>query len=163
MSAKSFARRCLQVIQRRLVLLACLFGTAAAHSQIAIVNTGGLSFGSFAAGSGGTVAVPTGGGRIKTGGVMLVTQGGISTAAQFTVSGTANATYAITLPANGTVTLSSGSNTMAVNNFVSSRNASDALSAGGSQLLSVGATLTVGNAQAPGSYTGSFPVTVSYN
>lgn len=94
---------------------------------------------------------------------MLLAQGGISTAAQFAVSGTAAATYAITLPANGTVFLSSGSQTMAVNNFVSFPSAMGTLSGGGTQMLSVGATLVVGNAQVPGGYTSSFAVTVNYN
>ncbi|MBH2010019.1 MAG: DUF4402 domain-containing protein [Xanthomonadaceae bacterium] len=150
-------------LRRWLAVAACVLGAPAAQAQ-SIANTGDLSFGSFVAGSGGTIAVTTGGGRTKTGGVMLVAQGGGSTAAQFSVSGTAAATYAITLPANDTVTLSDGnSHTMAVNSFVSSPSATGTLSGGGTQSLSVGATLTVGNAQPPGSYAGSFPVTVSYN
>ena len=36
------------------------------------------------------------------------------------------------------------------------------LSGGGTLTVSVGATLTVGNAQTPGSYSGSFNVTVNY-
>ena len=147
---------------RRWLMAACLFGAWAAQAQT-LANTGGLSFGSFVAGSGGAIAVTTGGARSKTGGVMLVAQGGSSAAAQFTVSGTANATYAITLPANGTVLLSSGSNTMAINSFVSYPSATGTLSGGGTQMLSVGATLTVGNAQVPGSYAGSFTATVNYN
>lgn len=102
------------------------------------------------------------GGRSKGGSVLLVTQGASSAAAQFTVAGTAGATYAITLPANDTVTLSDGSNTMAVNNFTSSPSGTGTLT-GGSQVLRVGATLTAGIAQAPGSYTGSFTVSVQYN
>ena len=148
--------------RRWLALAACLLGASAAQAQT-LANTSGLSFGSFVAGAGGSIAVTTSGGRSKTGSVFLLSQGGISTAAQFTVSGTAGATYAITLPADGTVALSSGSNTMAVNSFVSFPSAMGTLSGGGTQLLSVGATLTVGNAQPPGSYAGSFSVTINYN
>ena len=140
---------------------ACLFGAWAAQAQT-LANTSGLSFGSFVAGSGGTVTVTTDGARNKTGGVMLVAQGGGGTAAQFT--SIAVATYAIiTLPTDGTVLLSSGSNTMAVNSFMSYPSATGILSGAGAQILRVGATLTVGNAQVPGSYAGSFAVTVNYN
>ena len=149
-------------MQSWLLMAVCLLGAPAAQAQT-IASMGGLSFGSFVAGAGGTIAVATGGGRSKTGAVILVAQGGGGTAAQFTVSGTATATYAITLPSDGTVLLSNGSRTMAVNSFVSYPSATGTLSGGGAQILSVGATLTVGNAQAPGSYTGSFPVTVNYN
>lgn len=114
------------------------------------------------ASSGGTVTVAPNGGRSKGGSVLLVAQGTAATAAQFTVSGTAGATYAITLPANDKVTLTDGSHIMAVNNFTSSPSGTGTLT-GGSQTLLVGATLTVGNAQAPGAYTGSFAFTVAYN
>lgn len=142
---------------------ACFSGAPAAQAQT-IANTGGLSFGSFVASTGGAIAVTTGGGRSKTGSVILLAQGGGSTAAQFTVSGTAAAIYAITLPADGTIALMDDSgHSMALNGFVSYPSATGTLSGGGTQMLSVGATLTVNNAQAPGSYSGSFPVTVHYN
>lgn len=48
-------------------------GAAAAQSLSPVVN---LAFGSFLAGSGGTVVVGTGGSRSKTGGVLLIGQGG---------------------------------------------------------------------------------------
>ncbi|MDB5868997.1 MAG: hypothetical protein JWP96_1329 [Polaromonas sp.] len=146
-----------------ITLAGCLFGASAAQAQ-SLASTGSLSFGTFVAGTGGAIVVSTSGGRSKTDSVMLITQGGASAAAQFTVSGTANATYAITLPANDTVLLSDGnSHSMAVNSFVSYPGATGTLSIGGTQSLSVGATLTVGNAQPPGSYIGAFSVTVNYN
>ena len=146
-----------------LAVAACLLGTPAAQTQT-IANTGSLSFGSFVAGTGGTIAVAASGERSKTGAVILVPQGGGGTAAQFTVSGTAAATYAITLPSNDTVSLSDGnSHSMAINWFVSYPSATGILSGGGTQMLRVGATLTVDNAQAPGSYAGSFSVIVNYN
>lgn len=95
---------------------------------------------------------------------MLMAQGGSSAAAQLIVSGTATAAYAITLPANDTVALSDGNNhSMALNGFVSDPSATGVLSVGGTQLLRVGAALTVGNAQAPGHYDGTFSVIVNYN
>lgn len=142
-------------------LLATL-GAAGVQAQ-SIASTGALSFGSFVAGSGGSVVVGTSGARSKTGGVVLVGQGGTASAAQFLVSGTASATYAITLPPDGTVSLSSGSQTMALNGFASFPHATGTLSAGGTQILNVGATLSVGANQQPGNYSGSFNVTVHYN
>lgn len=132
------------------------------HAQT-LNNGAALSFGAFTAGSGGTILVSSGGARSKTGGVLLVSQGGSAAAAQFTITGTANAVFTISLPVDGTVLLSDGSsNTMALNGFVSSPSAVGTLSGGGSQLINVGATLTVGNQQVPGAYSGSFSVTVNY-
>ena len=145
--------------------MVCGLGAWAAQAQAqTIAATGGLSFGAFVASTGGTIAVAPGGGQSKTGGVMLIAQGGTSAVAQFTVSGTATAAYTIMLPANDTVALSDGNNhSMAVNGFVSVPGATGILSIGGTQLLRVGATLTVGNAQAPGHYDGTFSVIVNYN
>jgi hypothetical protein len=128
-----------------------------------LTNNSALSFGSFTAGSGGSVTVAPGGGRSKTGAVVLVNQGVPAAAAQFTISGTPSALFDITLPANGTVLLSDGvAASMALNNFTSIPSGSGMLSGGGTQTITVGATLTVGGAQTPGSYSGSFNVTVNY-
>lgn len=130
-----------------------------------ISGTTSLSFGSFVAGSGGTIIVSAASARSATGGVTLITSGG-GAASQSTVTGTSGSTYSITLPANGVVTLSDGNaHTMAVDNFVSNpvaTSASSGLLSGGSQLLYIGATLSVGNNQPVGSYSGTFTVTVSY-
>lgn len=124
-----------------------------------------LSFGSFVAGSGGTVAVSANSLRTATGNVTLINSGP-GAASQSTVTGTAGSTYSITLPANGVVFLSDGnSNTMAVNNFVSNpvaTSGSTGLLSAGSQTLYIGATLGVSNNQPPGSYSGTFNVTVVY-
>ncbi|WP_144007137.1 DUF4402 domain-containing protein, partial [Pelomonas sp. KK5] len=85
-----------------------------------------------------------------------------ASAATINISGTSNAAIAITLPADGTVLLSAGPATMALNGFTSSPSGSGVLSAGGTLLLSIGATLSVGLAQTPGSYSGSFNVSIDY-
>lgn len=122
-----------------------------------------LSFGSFSAANvAGTVTVTAAGARSSGGGVILVPSGS-GAAASFSVTGSPGATYAITLPVNGVVFLSSGSNTMGVNNFTSNPASTGQLSGGGSQTLMVGATLSVGANQASGSYSGTFNVTVNYN
>lgn len=127
---------------------------------IAISNTAGMAFGKFVAGSGGAVTVSPGGVRSASGNVVLVPSGA-GAAAQFAVSGDANLTYAISLPAAGT--LVNGANSMAVSTFTSSPSPTGTLGAGGTQTLSVGATLNVGSNQATGSYSGAFDVTVNYN
>ncbi len=146
------------------VAAAAYFSCVPAVQAQTIASTSGLSFGSFVASTGGSIAVPPSGGRSKTGSVILLAQGGASAAAQFTVSGTAAAAYTITLPADGTVALTDDSgHSMALNGFVSYPSATGTLSGGGTQLLSVGATLSVNNAQAPGNYSGAFAVTVHYD
>ena len=73
-----------------------LLGLALAAAAQTIGSVTSLSFGSFLAGSGGSVLVSTGGARTQTGGVLLVGQGAGAAAAQFSVVGTANASYSIT-------------------------------------------------------------------
>jgi hypothetical protein len=131
-------------------------------APIAISNTQLLTFGKFAAGSGGSVTVSPAGARSAGGGVVLVSSGGGS-AALFSVSGDPNLTYAISLPANGAVSLAAGANIMAVSNFSSSPSPTGQLNAGGTQTLSVGATLSVGTNQPTGNYSASFDVFVDYN
>ena len=144
-------------------LAACLLGAPAAQAQT-ISNSGALSFGAFVAGMGGRVVVdPSNGGRTSPDGVMLMPQGIAASAAQFNVTGTASAAYGITLPTNDKVALSDGNgHSMALNGFASSPAARGTLPVGGTQSLSVGATLSVGAAQVPGGYTGSFDVIVYY-
>ena len=149
---------------RFLLALACA-ATAASVSwaaAIALGNTQALAFGKFVAGSGGAVIVSAAGVRSASGGVVLVPSDA-GAAAQVAVSGDPNLTYAISLPADGVVSLTSGANTMALNTFPSSPSPTGTLGAGGSQTLSVGATLSVGGNQASGSYSGAFDVTVNYN
>ena len=142
------------------IALALVAAPASAQTIGAATN---LSFGSFLAGSGGSVVMSTGGARSQTGGVLLVGQGSGVAAAQFTVVGTANATYSITLPLNNTVVLSDGNgHTMTVNSFVSSPAVTGTLSGGGNQVVRIGATLIVGPNQPPGSYAGAFNLTVNY-
>ena len=143
------------------VLALLLAGTGA--SAQTLNNTTALSFGAFTAGSGGTITVGTSGARVKTGSVILVNQAGTASAAQFTISGTPNAMFTISLPVDGTVFLSDGgSGSMALNGFASSPAAVGVLSGGGTQQISVGATLSVGGAQTTGNYSGAFSVTVNY-
>ncbi|MFC2992789.1 DUF4402 domain-containing protein [Halomonas tibetensis] len=144
-------------------LLATLVASHGWAQEIAIQNTRGLSFGSFVAGSGGSVAVSPSGLRSAGGDVLLI-RSGEGIAAEFTVTGDTQATYTIQLPGDDFVTLTGPGSDMVINAFTSAPSgAGGQLSAGGSQALTVGGTLNVGNAQTPGDYAGSFSVIVNYN
>ncbi len=136
-------------------------------TPITIVKNTDMNFGNVAVSATipGTVVLAPAGTRTTGGGggVTLPATTGTVAAAQFTVSGTANYTYAITLPTTKTIT--SGANTMTVDNFTSTPSGTGTLSGAGSQTLTVGATLNVAAAQAAGTYTNAsgVPVTVNYN
>jgi len=146
--------------------------TAAASATIitpiSITKTVDLNFGNIAvsATTAGTVILDPTGSRSTGGGggVTLPATTGSPTAASFDVAGAASFTYAITLPSSS-VNITSGLNTMAVSTFTSSPSATGLLSSGGTQTLTVGATIAVAAGQAPGTYTNStaLPVTVNYN
>ena len=141
--------------------------TATILTPLAILKNVDMSFGNLAVNATpGTVALsaaalPT---RTPGGGVTLMT-GGTVTAANFTVTGLVDATYSITLPADGVVLLTGPGTDIAANSFVSSPTvAAGGILTGGSEILYVGATLTIAGSQAFGVYTSlAFTVTVNYN
>jgi hypothetical protein len=137
-------------------------------TPITIVKTVDLNFGNVAVSAtvAGTAVLAPAGTRTTggAGGVTLPATTGTVSAASFNVSGQASYTYAITLPT--TCTIADGSShTMTVNAFTSLPATTGTLSSGGTQTLTVGATLNVSAAQASGAYTNStgVPVTVNYN
>ena len=137
-------------------------------TPITIVKNVDMKFGNVAVSAtlAGTVIMAPAGSRTTggAGGVTLPATTGTVSAASFTVSGQSGYTYAITLPSTATITDPVSSSTMTVNGFTSSP-ATTGLLTGGSQTLTVGATLNVGAAQTPGTYTNAsgVPVTVNYN
>lgn len=138
--------------------------TATIVAPIAMVKVTDMNFGNVAVNASlGTVVLAPAGTRSFTGGVTLPATVGTVTAASFTVTGTAGYTYAITLPGAAT-TISFGAFNMTVDTFTSSPASPGTLIAGTSA-LTVGATLHVAGAQAPGTYISGtpFPVTVNYN
>ena len=132
--------------------------------QTTLSTARGLDFGRFVAGSGGTVILAPTGLRSRTGGVVLLNSPTAGQAA-FNVGKSGNGggskAVIITVPANGAIRLTSGANSMAVGTFVNSPGTLLSIPNGGTT-LSVGATLTVAPNQAPGSYSGTFPMTVNY-
>jgi mannose/fructose/N-acetylgalactosamine-specific phosphotransferase system component IIC len=137
-------------------------------APIAISTTTPLNFGSFATlSTGGTLALSPLGVRTATGGVKLTAATGSPTAAAFAVSGEGSYAYTITLPTTLTLTTAvtgAGTKTMVVGTFESSIGTAGTLT-GGSQNFTVGALLTVGSAQAVGTYINAtgFNVIVNYN
>lgn len=132
-------------------------------AELSIQNTQGLVFGSFVAGSGGSVTVNTSNLRVAGGGVALIPSSS-GLAAEFTISGEADRAYSIGLPLNGVVTMTGPGPDMSVDDFTRAPSGTGLkLPPGGMQVLSVGGTLNVGANQDPGAYSGNFTVTVDYN
>jgi hypothetical protein len=147
-----------------IVILAAIVSGSPATAQT-ITSTQNLSFGTFAAGTGGTVTVSPQSARTATGDVTLMTGGQFSQggSATFDLTGSPNGAYQITLPPDGQVTLTgSQGGSMAVSTFTSSPSGQGQLNLLGAHTLSVGATLGVGSNQAPGTYSGSFNVTIVF-
>ena len=148
-------------------------GQATAHASasatvvipIAIEKTADMSFGNLSVDptTGGTVTIEPSGSRSYGGGVTLPAISGDVTQALFTVRGSDLYSFNISLPSTVTLTRSSGSEVMIASAFTSNPSGSGILNTG-TQQLAIGATLTVGAAQAPGTYVSSaFDVTVNYN
>ncbi len=128
-------------------------------APISISTGANMDFGTMlTTGTAGTVTVTPAGARSS---VNVDLFGGVPSAASFDVTGEGGENYSITLPSS--TTLSSGGNTMTVDTLNHDAGASPKLPVGGSETFNVGATLSVGAAQAAGTYSGTFSVTVNYN
>lgn len=116
-----------------------------------------LAFGTITAGNGGTVTVDLAGTVTDNGDDAVVLTGSTTSADAFTLSGDANRAITVTV-GNGLLT-GPGADMP----FTTTDNAPTALNGAGAGSFSVGGTLTVGDTQTPGGYTGSYTVTASYN
>jgi len=136
-------------------------GVGGAGKPISISWVQDLDFGTLA-GDGtfaGTATInPVTGTKTVSGGVYDF--GGIHSPATFTVKGDKNTTFTVMLP--GSIILSSGANTMTLNNFSSDPSGFGVFGNNGQATLTVGATLQVGAGQPAGVYSGVFTVTVNY-
>jgi hypothetical protein len=142
---------------------ACPPSPANCDANLVITATQDLQFGSMTAPLAGTVIVSTASARTSTGGVLLLGAG--ASAASFSMSTGAFACTGrslVTVTAGPTATLTHASlpATMTVDTFLTSPVAGDAFDP--AIPLFVGATLNVGTLQSPGSYSGSFLVTVTF-
>ncbi len=132
--------------------------TAEVVAPITLIHTPAavLNFGKFVAGTGGSVAVTAVGVGTASGGVTLVL-GSTNSADAFTVAGGNSQSYTIATAAG---TVNSGANSMSFTTSPSA--ATSTLTALGTGGFTVGGTLTVASAQAPGTYTGTYVATVVY-
>ncbi len=138
--------------------------TATIITPIAITKVTDMNFGNVAVStSAGTVVMTPAGARSKTGGVTLPATVGTVSAASFTVTGASGYTYSITLPATATtLTRQTGTETMTADTWTSSPTPTGTLT-GGSETLTVGATLNVAGSQVAGVYVSGTPFTVTVN
>lgn len=124
-----------------------------------ISTSANMAFGRFVAGSGGAITLAPSGARSRSGGVILLTSS--TSAAGFSVTGSDNKVTVLSLPADGSVSLVSGANQMPLNGFASNLPPGGVL-VGGSQNVTVGATLQVAPNQPAGNYSGTFQATINF-
>jgi hypothetical protein len=146
---------------------------AAIIQRLTLVKTADLQFGTNVGGNtAGTVVVGPDGAVSSTGGV--VRAGGQTSPAQFYAYSRRNATASLRLGANFiNITRLGGGATMRVDNFTISSTPPTTLSTSNTTFtlntpngifpFTIGATLHVGVHQMPGTYTGTFSVTMTYN
>lgn len=95
-------------------------------------------------------------------GINLISGSPSALAGQFSVSGQPGVNININLPSSVSLSGNNGG-TMVVNNFTGYPGSTTAtLNASGNLTLGVGADLTIGAGQAPGTYTGTYNVTINY-
>ncbi len=138
-------------------------GEATIVRPLTLVNTSDLAFGSIVpSATAGTVTIDEfTEARTSTGGVTLV--GGTTSAAKFSGLSSAPSHLKIDIP-NGSITINrvGGGASMTVNNFELNGDKNDWIGANELFEFQVGATLNVGANQMPGTYSGTFNVTVTY-
>ena len=135
--------------------------SATIHQHLSLTKDVDLAFGGIITDTdGGTVTIAASSAGTPSYAGLPAQLTATTAAAKFTASGQDGATFDITLPTSATIT--NGSESMIIDNFISSaENNSDVLS-GGSTEFFVGATLNIAAGQAAGQYTGEFDVTVTY-
>jgi len=139
-------------------------GTSAAAVVIpvtVVATTAAMDLGSFSAGTGGTVTLTPDG----SGGSISVDSGMIHFGGQqeavFTVTGAASTSYTFSVASGGALSGPSGSGTLTMTPTYS-HNAASALDGSGADVVEVGASVVVSSNQEPGTYSGTFTVTVNY-
>lgn len=147
-----------------LLLAAVAWGAicASASAQISLSKTSNLNFGSMVSGpTAGSVTISVTGAVSSTGGVTLVPA--TTSAANFILAnGPTGGTrlYIIQVPTS--VTITSGANSMIVDNFDNTTPNIGLLANNASRTIGVGATLNVGANQPSGTYSGTFLMSVAF-
>jgi hypothetical protein len=137
-------------------------GTVTVLGPLTLLKRGDLDFGTLAVTTAGTAVIdPLSGGRSATGGVIPAGSG--FHPATFTGTGNRNSVVNIRLPNKPTtVTRAGGTETMTVSNWTLDGKSNRKVPPSQTFDFAVGATLMVGANQAPGTYVGTFDVTIQY-
>lgn len=131
--------------------------TVVIYSVLSATQTQPLNFGIVGADTSAGTVVLSPAGAVTSGTLKTL---GAANAGAFTISGQASTPLTITF-GNGTV--NNGGSSMAVDTFTSTTvPANSSTDTSGNLTLKVGATLHVGANQTPGTYNGTYTVTVSY-
>lgn len=134
--------------------------TAEVLSSLTVTSTADLQLGQIAANTGGTVTVNADSTASSSGSLIST---GTRAPAAFDVAGSPNAMVLVTLPGSAVnLTRVSGTETMSLGGFNTNPNGAFQLDGAGAGSFNVGGTLTVGSGQIPGTYTGTFSVSVEY-
>jgi len=137
-------------------------GQAAILSPLSVLTRGDLDFGTLVVTGAGTATVNPVSGSLTVSGTITAV-GTSAHPATFTGTGSKNSVVHIRVPtAPITVTRVGGTQTMTVSTWTLDGSANRKVPASDLFNFSVGATLNVGAAQAPGNYVGTFNVTVQY-
>jgi hypothetical protein len=139
--------------------------TATVASALSITAATALGFGSFVPDTTAAtvvIAPQSASFRSRTGNISLL-DSGAGAPSTVSVSGAPNMTFSVNLPTTPVTLSGPNASAMTMTNFTSNLGAAKGtVGGGGTASFLVGATLNVGASQTPGSYTGSFSVTVSY-
>ncbi len=108
----------------------------------------------------GSVLVSPGGAVTANGGVTIISSASAYPAA-YIVYGVPNSTFSVILPSEAIIT--NGSSNMVIRDFAPSMGATATIYPEGFYSFTLGATLIVSPGQLPGTYSGTFNVTVAYN
>ena len=120
-----------------------------------------LSFGDVSSTGGATITMSSAGTRSITSGTATLDPSAPGTNAVFNITGQQNTAVTVTLPTSTTLTGPGAA--MTVNNFTSNpATGSTTLDSSGNLTLNVGADLIINSGQVPGSYTGTYTITISY-
>ena len=133
--------------------------TATIVAPVELIHTDGaaLHFGTITAGNGGTVTVALDGSVTDNGDDAVMLAGSLPTTDEFELRGDAGRAVTVTT-GGGSLT---GPGTAMT--FTTTNNAPAVIAATGSSFFDVGGTLTVGDTQTAGDYTGSYTATATYN
>ncbi len=134
--------------------------SAAIVQAISINENTQMNFGFIVPPAGGGTVVLSPGNALSGAGFTFL---GGNLAGQFTAQGTTGQPAVITFSSGDSLAATSGPGTpIPLGSFTTDAGASPVFGVGNSLTFNVGATLTVGASQAPGSYSGTYTVTVNY-